>query len=204
MRSLRVIAILAFITMAVMASAQFFQPWTPPAKSFTSRVQSCANALYSPAAAYDDFVSANTLTLHVLAWWGNVSTPTQLTRPYYVAIYNTIPGACLPDIASGPIYHACVIPVLTSLAGTDCTGHNVYVFVSHLPSGGFPAVAGVKYWLQISENDNLSVNPGVDDFRWSGHFGPVMCPALQITSFGTINQPLQGCGALNDLAFGIF
>lgn len=203
MRQLKLIGVVAILASALSAHAQFFQPWTGPAKSFTSRIKSCPSPIQTPAAAYDDFVSASSTNLTTLMWWGNVSSGAQLSRRYFVGIYNSIPGACIPALSTGPLYHTCVVPAFTAPVGTDCTGHTVYLFLAFLP-GGFSATAGTKYWLQISESDAASVNVGVDDFRWSGHFTNVMCPACQITAAGTVVSPLTGCGALNDLAFGIF
>lgn len=203
MRSLKFISVTALLGCALFASAQFVQPWTTPDRGYVSCVKACTSPTVIPAAVYDDFVSASTTNLTLVAWWGNVTSAAQAARPYYVAIYNNLPGACFPDITPGPIYQACVNPVIHNVVGSDCQGIPVVRFAAPLPGTGFAATAGTKYWIQISEDDASSVNPGVPDFRWSSHFGIVGCPAVQINSAGVANSPLQGCGALNDMAFAI-
>jgi hypothetical protein len=51
-------------------------------------------------------------------------------------------------------------------------------------------VAGQRYWLQISEDDADSANPGFDDFRWSGRRPQNLCPALQVDVEGQPHGPL--------------
>jgi hypothetical protein len=203
MRYAKFSAVLIGFGLVLTAQAQFIQPWNFQAPSFRSRVKDCPSTLPSPIAAYDDFVSTSTTVLNVVIWWGNVNSPAQLNRRYLIAIYDNIPGACMPDLAAGPKYRACVVPALTAPVGVDCNGNQVHVFGSFLP-GGFPVAAGQQYWLQISESDIHSVTVGVDNFRWSGHMPTNGCRALQIDAFGNIIAPLTGCGAINDLAFALF
>ena len=203
MRYLKISAIVGLASVCLMAQAQFSQPWTPNAKGFTSRIPNCSTPFGAPGMAVDDFVSASTTNLTVLVYWCNVSTPAQLNKPVHIAVYPNTPGACFPDLTV-TVYSACVVPAITQLAGTDCLGRKVWRCGVLLPSGGVTVVPGTQYWLQISEDDSSSMNVGVDDFKWCGHFGNVNCPAMQISSIGTINSPLLGCGAVNDLAFRIF
>jgi len=201
MRYTKIFSLLALASFSLTAHAQFSQPWTPNAKGFTTRVPNCTSPMGLPGAAFDDFVSATTANLTKLVWWGNVSGPAQLNKPVVVAIYPSTPGSCFPGLAA-PIYTSCVTPISSTLVGIDCLGRRVYRFKGLLP-GGVTVVPGTKYWLQISENDSVSVTPGADDFKWCGHFGNVGCPAIQIAPTGVTVQPLTGCGALCDLAFRI-
>jgi hypothetical protein len=201
MRYTKIFSLLALASIGLSAQAQFSQPWTPNAKGFTTRVPNCSTPNGLPGAAYDDFISATTSNLTKLVWWGNVSGPAQLNKQVVVVIYRDLPAACSPDL-SAPIYTTCVAPISTTLVGMDCLGRRVYRFRALLP-GGVTVTPGTKYWLQISENDAVSVTPGADDFKWCGHFGNVGCPAIQISPTGVTVQPLTGCGALCDLAFRI-
>jgi len=202
MRFPKISIFFALTALAAVSQAQFSQPWTPNAKGFTSRIPNCSTPFGPPGMAVDDFVSASTSNLTILAWWCNVSAPAQLNRPVNVSVYPNLPGACFPDFTNS-IYSQCVVPAIKQLVGTDCLGRRVYRCIALLPAGGVTVTPGAQYWLQISEDDSNSLTPGVDDFKWCGHFGNVGCPAFQIAPTGVVNSPLLGCGAVNDLAFRI-
>ncbi len=203
MRFPKVSILVAFSSLAALSQAQFTQPWTPNAKGFTSRIPNCSSPFGPPGFAADDFVSASTSNLTILVYWCNVSSPAQLNKPVSVTVYPNTPGACFPDFTV-TVYSACVVPSIRTNVGTDCLGRKVWRCISFLPSGGMTVVPGQSYWLQLSEDDSSSINPGVDDWKWCGHFGNVNCPAFQLAPSGIMNSPLLGCGAVNDLAFALF
>lgn len=203
MRSAKIFALLFLTSVGISAQAQFSQPWTGNMKGFTTRIPNCSTPFGSPGMAVDDFISASTSNLTVLVYWCNVSTPAQLNKPVHVAVYRDQPGICFPDFTAN-VYSACVVPALTQLAGTDCLGRKVWRCVALLPSGGMTVAPGAQYWLQISEDDSSSLNVGVDDFKWCGHVGNVLCNAFQIAPSGVTVNPLTGCGAVCDLAFRLF
>ena len=193
----------AVVLCATLSQAQFSQPWTGTEKGFTSRIPNCSSPFGPPGMALDDFVSPTTSNLTVLVYWCNVSTPAQLNKPVHISVYPNTPGACFPDFTV-TVYTACFVPAITGLAGTDCLGRKVWRCAVLLPSGGINVIPGQSYWLQLSEDDASSMNPGVDDWKWCGHFTNVNCPAFQIAPSGVTVNPLTGCGAIMDLAFRLF
>ncbi|MFH1418541.1 MAG: hypothetical protein ABII12_09695 [Planctomycetota bacterium] len=86
-------------------------------------------------------------------------------------------------------------------AGADCEDNRIYKLSAPWPeTAPFNAIAGVRYWLQISEPDLESLAAGVEDFRWSAHRPVVDCPAMQAPPLGVL--PPDSCdGQQNDLAF---
>jgi len=203
------IAAAAILFVASHAIAQKVnQPWTSPRGSHESRVISCTNA-FPPTtglAAMDDWICPASGAITTVQWWGVVSTPAQRTRHYYIAIWSNSAAACRPNVR---IYQACVTP--TSIAvGTDCRQRIVYRFTAPLPVPYFIQTTGTHYWLQVSEDDAGSVNPGAPDFRWSSHL-PIspapLCPAVQLNGGGVFTQPiLDDCNppVATDLAFRLY
>lgn len=195
--------VLAFVVTAALGQAAFaqcnvFQPWTKPSDSFTSIVRSCDQPVTPDRVAMDDFICREQGKLDRLRWWGVVFSREQALRgSYYIAIYEDN-GNCEPG---NQVYKACVRPQV-KLAGVDCKQNRVIQFDAALPNP-FPVQAGVRYWLQISEDDSRSFRPGVEDFRWSGHQPVKECEALQIDTMGNIIQPLiDSCNQRpSDLAF---
>ena len=134
----------------------------------------------------DDFVFDQDGVLDFVRWWGEMFDPDQffLPRQYYIAIYED------EDCQPGALVHReCVVPSVV-FVGTDCNGGFVIEFISAL-TGGFKVEGGKRYWLQISEDDDDSANPGaVEDFRWSGHRRIRGCDALQVDTDGNVVAPL--------------
>ena len=64
----------------------------------------------------------------------------------------------------------------------------------------------MKYWLQISEDDERSIRPNIEDFQWSAHRQIRGCRALQRDATGAITTPLfDVCDDKpDDLAFALF
>jgi len=181
-RSRVVFAVVCLVPAAAASPAQAqVQRWQHPWGAVESRVTSCAVPTPLNKIAADDFQYPQTTIIRWIRWWGVVLDPAQLAagRYYYIAIYsngNPCAGPCGPVnlLASW-----CVNPTKT-VAGTDCRvpPRTVYRFTASL-APSFIALGGTKYWVQISEADDVSARPGVEDFRWSGYRPPVNCPAEQ-------------------------
>lgn len=175
------------------------QPWQPPRSSHRSRVVSCDQPFPDNLVAMDDFQCEQGGEAVRLRWWGVLLAPEQAEdRHYYIAIYEDN-GNCRPDTL---VYEACVKPK-TQWIDVDCTGLDVYSFRARIPA--FTVQAGQRYWLQISEDDSDSANPGFDDFRWSGRQPVNACPALQVDVEGQPHGPLRDAcdDAVVDLSFSL-
>ncbi len=190
------VSLAACMSGAAMAQCAFNQPWDGIRASHASIVRSCGVPTPAPLVAADDFQCRAGGVLTQVRWWGTLATTAQVGRPYYIAIRRDN-GNCQP---AGVLWQACVVPQAVS-AGVDCQGRRVFRFTAAVPA--FAVAAGQKYWLQISEADDRSARPGVEDFRWSGRRPVRFCPAAQINAAGGIIQPLpDACdGARNDLSF---
>jgi len=192
------LAVVALMGETAFGQCTFFQPWTQNIASHSSRVRSCDQPTIVDFVAMDDFICREGGKMDRLRWWGVVFSREQALRgSYYIAIYKDN-GNCEPG---EQLYKACVRPRV-KLAGVDCTDNFVVQFDTAL-AAPFPVEPGVRYWLQISEDDAASFRPGVEDFRWSGHQPIEGCEALQIDAAGNIIRPLiDRCNERpSDLAF---
>lgn len=170
------------------------QPWTPPAPAHRSRVVSCDNPNIAGQVAFDDFGVPQSGETGRVRWWGVLLSPAQIGRSYYIAIYSD--DHCRPDSL---LYETCVVPQV-QFVGMDCTARSVYLFRAQIPS--FAATAGERYWLQISEDDQLSAHVGQDDFAWSGRQPVRGCPAVTSDEEGEFDRITDQCnGQLDDLSF---
>lgn len=185
-----------FNASAALGQCIFNQPWDGVRAAHTSIVRSCGLPAPAPLVAADDFQCRGGGTLTHVRWWGTLATGAQIGKPYYLAIRRDN-GNCQP---AGVLWQACVVPQAVSV-GVDCQGRRVFRFTAAVPA--FAVVPGQKYWLQISEADDVSARPGIEDFRWSGRRPLRFCPAGQINAAGGILQPLPDpCdGAPDDLSF---
>ena len=183
---LQVLALSAacFAVEGALAQCIFRQPWRFHRASHESRVESCQTPIPLDRVALDDFVCEAPGVLVRLRWWGVLLTPEQAhDRPYYIAIYADN-GNCQPAQRA---YWACVNPRVKRV-GTDCNGDPVFLFSARVPA--FNLDNDVRYWLQISESDEGSARPGVEDFRWSGRRPQQLCDAVQRTAAGGFISPL--------------
>lgn len=205
-------ACLALMFVTVGASAQLTSPvivktaqrWTPPLAGHESRIEFCpaggGAAAVSSQVVLDDWVCPQSGPIIRVGWWGEVSVPEQAYREYYIAIYLDN-GNCEPGDL---LYTACVTP-RAKVVGHNCNGTRVWRFTAPLPNP-FTQTEGEHYWLQISENDELSVEPGVAEFRWSAHRPIEKCRAVLIDAAGTTISPLiNSCDDReDDLAFALW
>lgn len=168
---------------ASFGQAQFRQIYNGNRASFVSVVKSCATPTPLPLAAADDFHFADNFTVNHFRWWGTVSDPSQLTRTYYVAIYNN--ANCSPGAL---VFQACVVPDSAVFQAVDCQGKNVYNFFVGLPAPLM--LAPGHYWFRVAECDEDSINVGQVDFQWSGRRPIVGCNAGQHDSFLNWLSPL--------------
>lgn len=198
---------LAFGTLAFLGAAPSFaqlawkwvQPWTPPRAAFQSIVRGCTIPQPFPRAAADDWICGQTGPIVRVTWWGTLSHPAQGTRPFYVAIYSSAATACVP---AQLLYQTCVIPDTRLYVGTDCQQRRVYRLSAPLPAP-FTQQVGTHYWLQISEADAESIQPQVENFRWSGHRPIVQCRAVQFPP-NFVTPLLDACdGQPDDLSFAL-
>ena len=177
---------------------RYFQPWSPPRAAHRSIVQSCAAPTPVDRVALDDFRCAQGGEIVRLRWWGEILDPEQLgPRRYYVAIYSD--QDCAPDEL---LYETCVVPQVRPVQ-LDCRETPVFHFRAPIPF--FEIEANTRYWLQISEDDSDSANPGQDDFLWSGRRPLRACPAVQMDAAGSVYSPLiDPCFQTpNDLSFAL-
>lgn len=175
------------------------QPWTPRLAAHESRVQSCANPAPLNQIAADDWICGATGPIVRVEWWGNLSSPQQAKRPFYIAIYSNFAAVCQPNLAA-PLFSICTVPDYCRKVGTDCQNRPVYQISAPLP--GFSQVQGFHYWLQVSEADAESLRPGLEDFRWSSHRAINNCPA--ISAFPVVQPIADACDQQpEDLAFGL-
>lgn len=176
----------------------FSQPWTNPAASHTSRIESCDNPALDPSACYDDFYFREDSGMAVgVRWWGTLRNREQVGRSYYIAIYSQ--AGCQPGDL---LYKDCVRPQV-QLVGTDCQGEYVCRFSSLIDP--FPVQADTQYWIQISENDADSLTPGIDDFRWSARQGIYGCNALKSFGQNEFSPVIDPCNdRMMDMAFQLY
>lgn len=177
------------------------QRWTPPLASHSSRVVVCEIPTPLGPVAMDDWVCPQTGPIIRIVWWGVLFDPGQRNRHFYIAIYSNTAGACQPLEL---LYSACVKP-RAKVVGHDCFGNKVWRFTAKLPVP-FQQTEGIQYWLQISEDDERSIRPNVEDFQWSAHRQINGCRALQRNAAGAITTPLlDACDSKpDDLAFALF
>lgn len=176
------------------------QVWTRPYTSHESRVRSCTSPTPLNRVAMDDWTCPASGPVARITWWGTLTADAQRTRRFYFAIYtHTSPTSCKP---AQKVWQACVTPSASSYVTTDCKQRRVYKFEARFPTP-FKQVTGTRYWLQISEADEESAQPGKEDFRWSAHRPIVKCRALQRNNLNVIITPLKDeCDQKeDDLAF---
>ncbi len=192
------------------------QPWHyPDGPVHDTRVQSCASPTIVTQVALDDFQCTATGPITWLTWSGDLPNgPAQRFKRFYIRIWSHTFSPCTPCGNPGapvsPIY--CVQPHSIKL-GLNCDGKRVWGFWAPL-TPPFTQTDGTHYWLQVSEIDDESINPGLVDFRWStwdlNHTGlGNLCPAMFLPippscDLGAICEPhLNPAGYANgpDLAF---
>ena len=183
---------------APMDHCVYRQPWDGVHPSFPSHVRSCQQPVPARWVAMDDWHCDIDGEVRRIDWWGNVISPQQLERPYYIAIYaddNCKPGALL--------YETCVQPK-AKFVGFDCEQRRVYRFRTKVP-GGFSVAAGERLWLQISADSEASVEPGAEVFRWSSRLPQRECFAAAMDDAGNLVCPLiEPCNQETvDLAFAV-
>lgn len=177
---------LAFVACAESAMAQlvplpwkYIQRWTPPRASFTSKVRSCQQPTPFPLIAMDDWICGASGRISRITWWGTLNTPAQAQRPFYIAVYGSVTGACVPN-PQDQVFQICIVPDYAKYVGTDCQQRRVYRLSAALPAtASFIQEQGTHYWLQISEADQESVQFNVENFRWSAHRDIQNCRAVQ-------------------------
>lgn len=181
---------------ATLSQAQFAQEYDKDLGSFASVVKNFANPRPEPEACADDFAFADDYVVNHFKWWGTVSNPLQLARPYYIAIY--LDNGCRPG---AKVYETAAIPT-TAVFAKDCTGATVYSFLVTL---GAPLnIPAGHYWFRVAEMDDNSFAVGAVDFQWSGKRPRWGCRAGYHTWAPlTWNRPLiDPCDGLeDDLAF---
>lgn len=195
------------------ASFKWNQPWTAPRATFTSRVFVCSQPTPSPTIALDDWLCTKPGPIIRVSWWGWLRTPAQAQRRFYIAIYRDN-GNCQPLFAVGPVYSACVTPDVVKVVGKDCDPipgtsgtHTIYYLSAKMPTPYFQQqgtpTAPQHYWIQISEEDETSVQFGVEDFRWAGRRPILVCPAMQAPP---VLQPIRdACDQIeDDLSFRLY
>lgn len=199
-------AVVNLVTPTPVLPCRVRQPWTKPLASHASVVATCQGDPVSFAPiAMDDFQCDVTTTWRHFTWWG--TNPTQNgvpQRAFLIRIW--IDQGCNPV---DWVYQECVI-AKPKVVGIDCQGLRVFRFVAK-PSVPFTALAGQRYWLQISEIDRdpdiipgavSSPNPDRVDFQWSAHRDIKDCRALQMDIAGGVKPLFDPCDAeLDDLAF---
>jgi hypothetical protein len=148
----------------------------------------------------DDFNFVNTSTTPVTAinWWGTVSSADMFKRNFYIAIYNDLGG--LPDLTSFVWWDSVKLKNVVP-QGVDCYGKKVYKFFADIKALNLPTG---HLWIQISEDDGLSTNPGQPDFWWSAHQPVLVNKAVQLDFFASPSYLIDPFnGQQDDLAFEI-
>lgn len=172
------------------------QPWTRPSAAFESRVRECGDPTPSALASMDDFEINRDGRLLGMRWWGVLFTGAQYERPYYIAIYSDVD--CKPGDL---LYRTCVVPRVRPV-GIDCNNQRVFEFRTAVPA--FTVEANKRYWLQISEDDRASAQPGANDFLWSGHQPIKGCRALTTPNYIDYRPLVDPCNDRpSDLAFDL-
>lgn len=183
------------------------QSWDRCAPTVISTAEACVQGGYSfpmPHIAFDDFASPNTPNLGGILWmewwgivhhWGQLLDPVTpwRARPFIIRIFADSNGDCLPDEVLNPnaaIHTKCVKP-FRQFVGINCLGQSVYRFWVSLSPGIVPLSPNTKYWIQISEDNHLSVRTNMVDFEWAGTCQVRGCQAVQmfIDNQGTIAFP---------------
>jgi hypothetical protein len=173
----KVLSVAFCLSLAVVSSAWAQnQPWSAPNGAVESRLDACTVG-FTPLnrVAMDDFQYGANTTIKKIRWWGVVLDPAnaQLTKRFFIAIWgNATAGPCPAGCNPTNILANWCLAASTAVAGQDCNGRTVYRFTVCIPAPFFTALAGTKYWLQISEIDTESARVGVEDFRWSGYRYP--------------------------------
>ena len=160
-----------FLVAVSPAQGQFkwAQPWHfPDGPVHDTRVQSCTSPAIVTQIALDDFLCTQSGPITWVTWSGDLPNgPAQRFRRFYIRIWGHTNSPCTPcgnpAVPVSPIY--CVQPHSIKL-GMNCDAKQVWGFWAPL-SPPFTQTAGTHYWLQISEIDDESINPGLVDFRWS-------------------------------------
>ena len=199
-------AVLSLCALGLVASAaaqpvlKVSQRWTPPLSSHESRVVQCEQPDPLNQLAIEDWICPQSGPIIRVVWWGTLSDPAQGNRFYWISIRRDN-GNCQP---AGLIYQACV-QARARRVGTDCRNQPVYRLTARLPQP-FQQIRGEHYWLTIAEDDERSIRPNLEDFRWSGHMPVENCPAAQFDAAGNLNQPIiEPClPDKTDLAFALF
>lgn len=194
------VTLLSILASLPAAAQKVTQVYTAPFTSHESRVKSCASPTIMNRIAMDDWTCPGSGPIKRITWWGTLNAEAQRTKRYYFAIYtHTSPTSCKP---ANLVWKACVAPTASSYVMTDCKQRRVFKFETRFPAP-FNQITGTRYWLQISEIDDESAQPGKEDFRWSPHRPIVKCRALQKNTLNAIITPLKDeCdGKEDDLAF---
>lgn len=200
----KLLALMGFAVAASSAMSQAWsQPWTYNLPSWMSTVKACESPTPYKLIAMDDFYIINDVLISTIVYWGTVEDYSQLGRPMYYAVYKDN-GHCQPDLDS-IVWKDCLKPKYERF-DYDCEGRLVFRFKQALNPFNYLYPGGQKLWLQISEDDNESANPGRPEFAWSAHQRVNLCPALQVDYAGNIYQPLvDPCnGRKDDLAFELY
>ncbi|MEW6249373.1 MAG: hypothetical protein AB1716_01905 [Planctomycetota bacterium] len=206
MRTVKLASLAGFLLVAGSAVGQvlpvlkYSQPWNCQLCNYESRVDNCTNANPLNKVALDDWVCPQSNSIHRITWWGWIF-PGQGQRQFLIAIFNDN-GNCQPNLAAGPIFQDCVTPTSVVPVGAACLAcpNKPTRRLSAPLNTPFNQEQGVRYWLQISEDDQASVRPGLEDFRWSGHLPVQGCNAVESPPLAVL--PNDPCWNGNtDLAF---
>ena len=197
----------ATLMLAAVASSQilYAQPYTPRQSSFESRVYSCGAPRPFMRVALDDWRATVNSPITRIDFWGTLTNPLNVSKPYYFAVYKNNPATNKPLMPT-PIWKTCMTPQGVYQT-TDCKQMRVYRFTARFPlSNCFKQVAGERYWLQISEADKESAKLNFEEFRWSGRRPIVNFPAVQYTAAGAfVPSLIDVCDNLrDDLSFVLF
>lgn len=189
------------------ARAQKSQEFDPdrhyPLGAVESRVQSCANPVPSPGwlAAFDDFRCDLTGPINHIYWWGVIlpeNNVAQLDKRYFISIRVDSGGPCEDAAGAGcgpaSLTHPdtrtwCVDPSWQDTGSLDCLGRRIYRFSASL-SPPFEQIQGYHYWVQVSEIDDESSTPGVEDFRWKSTEPFQHCTAVQASPAAGVICPI--------------
>lgn len=182
---------------------KWVQTWTKPLASHPSIVRDCNGQpiTFLLNTAFDDFECQQTGPIVRVSWWGTSQIPTAPARRFYIAFWEHLPGLCNPTVR---LYQNCVTANVRRV-GKDCQNRTVWYYTAVL-TPPFTQVAGNRYWLQISEVDDMSPSLNAVDFRWSAHRPIAICPAVNRNPVtGATNPLIDPCdNQLDDLAFRLY
>ena len=184
---LSLFALVIITQVAYGAGPKVRQPWDKESSASESVVAICEDPVPTGQIAMDDFKFKEDGRLKSVTWWGTLLEGTVGVPAFYIAIYED-------DRDCGPgelVYENCVEATIERV-GEDCQGELVYEFFARL-SPRFKFTGGKKYWLQISEDDERSLLPGVPEFRWSCRFPQKKCVALIMNANGDLRPHLEAC-----------